>query len=141
VQAYREAGREAGVPPERLRVAVFKDFCIAATREQALALREKVLRAFYDEHILGFGYLVDERGRHLYNPPRSHPLYAQFVESIFAGTPEMVVAEIERYERLGVEAMFVATGQKELFAREVLPAFRKRGAGDEKARAPEEERA
>jgi len=134
VQAYREAGRKAGVPPERLRVAVFKDFCIAATRERALALREKVLRAFYDEHILGFGYLVDEAGRHLYNPPRSHPLYVQFVESIFAGTPEMVIAEIERYERLGVEAMFVATGQKELFAHEVLPAFRKRGAaGEEKS--------
>jgi len=125
VRAYHEAGREAGFPPQVLRVAVFKDLCLAATREQALALRDVVLHAFYDEHILGFGYLVGEDGQHLYNPPRSHPLYKRFVDSIFAGTPEMAIAEIQRYEMLGIEAMYVATGQKDLFAREVMPAFRK----------------
>ncbi len=126
IRAYREAGATAGVPAERLRVAVFKDFCLAASLERALALREKVLRWFYDEHILGFGYLVDEDGQHLYNPPRSHPLYRRFVESIFCGTPEAAVAEVRRYEEIGVEAMFVSTAQRELFAREVLPAFRGR---------------
>lgn len=126
ILAYREAGRAAGVAPERLRVAVFKDFCLAATVEAAQALRVKVLRWFYDEHILGFGYLVDEDGQHLYNPPRSHPLYQRFVESIFCGTPETAIEETRRYEQFGVEAMFVSTAQRELFASQVLPAFRAR---------------
>ncbi|MFQ5666514.1 MAG: LLM class flavin-dependent oxidoreductase [Candidatus Binatia bacterium] len=126
VGAYREAGQAMGFPPEVLKVAVFKDFCLAATLDEARALRDKLLRGFYDEHILGFGYLVDENGRHLYNVPRSHPLYQRFVDSIFPGTPERVIGEIERYERLGVEAMYIATGQRELFAREVMPAFRRR---------------
>ena len=51
MRAYHEAGREAGFPPQVLRVAVFKDLCLAATREQALALRDVVLHAFYDEHM------------------------------------------------------------------------------------------
>jgi len=126
VQAYREAGREEGVPPDSLRVAVFKDFCLAPTVEKAERVRGRMLEWFYDEHILGFGYLVDESGKHLYNPPRSHPLYQRFVEGIFAGTPEMAIAEVQRYERLGVEAMFVATAQRDIFAREVMPAFRRR---------------
>ncbi|MBI4517607.1 MAG: LLM class flavin-dependent oxidoreductase [Deltaproteobacteria bacterium] len=125
VHAYREAGRAAGFPPQALKVAVFKDLCLAASREQAVKLRQTLLRAFYDEHILGYGYLVDEAGEHLYNPPRSHPLYQQFVASIFAGTPQMAIAELQRYEMLGIEAMYVATVQKELFVKEVMPAFRK----------------
>jgi alkanesulfonate monooxygenase SsuD/methylene tetrahydromethanopterin reductase-like flavin-dependent oxidoreductase (luciferase family) len=125
VRAYRAAGREAGFPPQVLKVAVFKDLCLAAGRAQAIALRETLLRDFYDEHILGFGYLVGENGQHLYNPSRSHPLYQRFVESIFADTPEMAVAEIQRYEMLGIEAMYVATMQKDLFVKEVMPAFRK----------------
>ncbi len=123
-RAYREAGREAGFALQNLRVAVFKDFCLAGTVDEARALREKMMRTFYDEHILGFGYLVDETGQHIYNPTRSHPLYQRFVESIFTGTPEMAIAEIRRYEALGVAAMFVATAQKRLFAEEIMPAFR-----------------
>jgi alkanesulfonate monooxygenase SsuD/methylene tetrahydromethanopterin reductase-like flavin-dependent oxidoreductase (luciferase family) len=125
VRAYREAGREAGFPPQALKVAVFKDFCIGRSVDEAKALREFVLVNFYDEHILGFGYLVDEDGQHLYNPPRTHPLYQRFVESVFVGTPDMVIKEVQRYEMLGIEAMYVATAQKELFVKEVMPAFRK----------------
>ena len=124
IAAYRAAGAEAGVAPNALRVAVFKDFCLAARREAAIATRDVVLRDFYDEHILGFGYLVDEDGRHLYDPPRDHPLYRRFVESIFVGTPAEAVEEVRSYEALGVEAMYVSTMQKELFATEVMPAFR-----------------
>lgn len=126
IRAYRAAGREAGVPAGRLRVAVFKDFCLGARREQAEAVRDVVLRDFYDEHILGFGYLVGEDGRHLYRPSREHPLYRRFVDGIFAGTPEQAVVEIGRYAALGVEAMYVATPQKDLFVAEVMPALRPR---------------
>ncbi len=132
VRAYREAGREANIAPQDLRVAVFKDFCLAGTLAEARTLRDMMMRAFYDEHVLGFGYLVAENGQHIYNPSRSHPLYQRFVDSIFIGTPEMAVAEIRRYEALGVDAMFVATAQKQLFANEVMPAFRSREAVKER---------
>jgi alkanesulfonate monooxygenase SsuD/methylene tetrahydromethanopterin reductase-like flavin-dependent oxidoreductase (luciferase family) len=126
VAEYRRAGAAAGVPGPDLKVAVFKDFCLAGRKADALAQRDVLLRDFYDEHILGFGYLVDEDGRHVYDPPRDHPLYRRFVESIFVGTPEDAVTEMRRYETLGVDAMYVATMQKELFMTEVLPAVRRR---------------
>jgi alkanesulfonate monooxygenase SsuD/methylene tetrahydromethanopterin reductase-like flavin-dependent oxidoreductase (luciferase family) len=125
VLAYREEGRKAGHPPEVLKAAVFKDFCLAATREEALKVREFVMSAFYDEHILGFGYLVDEEGNHLYNPPRTHPLYKRFLGAICTDTPDEAIKEVARYQKLGIDAMYVSTGQKELFAKEVLPAFKK----------------
>lgn len=121
VEVYRQAGREAGWPESELRVAVFKDFCLAPTPGEALEIREQVLAAFYEEHILGYGYLVDDTGRHLYNPPRDHPLHRQFVESIFCGTPEMAVEELKRYEAIGVEAVYPATGQVDLFVKSVMP--------------------
>jgi alkanesulfonate monooxygenase SsuD/methylene tetrahydromethanopterin reductase-like flavin-dependent oxidoreductase (luciferase family) len=126
VAAYRQAGTDAGVAPAELKVAVFKDFCVAARREDALAQRDVLLRDFYDEHILGFGYLVDEDGKHVYDPPRDHPLYRRFVDSIFTGTPDEAIAEIRRYETIGVDAMYVATAQKDLFVKEVMPAVRRR---------------
>ena len=39
-----------------------------------------LIDAFYDEHILGYGYLVDENGKNLYNPPKDHPLYQRFIQ-------------------------------------------------------------
>lgn len=126
VRTYRDAGRAAGFSAHELKVAVFKDFCLAAKLDEARGLRDMMMRSFYDEHILGFGYLVDDDGEHIYNPTRSHPLYQRFKESVFAGTPEMAIDEIRRYESLGITAMYVATAQKQLFAREVMPAFRVR---------------
>lgn len=124
IAEYRRAGTEAGHPASALRVAVFKDVCLAATEAEARALRDRLLADFYDEHILGFGYLVDENGNHLYNPPRTHPVYRRFVESIFCGTPDGAVEELRRYAAEGVEAVLVATLQRDLFAREVLPHVR-----------------
>jgi alkanesulfonate monooxygenase SsuD/methylene tetrahydromethanopterin reductase-like flavin-dependent oxidoreductase (luciferase family) len=99
---------------------------LAARKADALAQRDVLLRDFYDEHILGFGYLVDEDGRHVYDPPRDHPLYRHFVESIFTGTPDEAIDEIRRYEALGIDAMYVATAQKDLFVKHVMPAIRRR---------------
>lgn len=124
VLAYREVGREAGFPPQVLKTAVFKDFCLARSVDEAKAMRQVLLDVFYDEHILGFGYLVGEDGEHLYNCPKNHPLYQRFIESIFIGTPEMAIREMQRYEMLGIDAIYIATNQKELFVKEVMPAFR-----------------
>ena len=123
IEAYRQAGREAGWSESQLRVATFKDMCLASSVSRAEEIRLQVMRAFYDEHILGYGYLVDETGQHLYNPPKDHPLYRRFVESIFCGTPEMAVAELKRYEAIGVEAVYPATWEGDLFVKEVMPHF------------------
>jgi alkanesulfonate monooxygenase SsuD/methylene tetrahydromethanopterin reductase-like flavin-dependent oxidoreductase (luciferase family) len=126
IRVYHTAGREAGFAPHDLKVAVFKDFCLAPSLNEATAVRDAMMRSFYDEHILGFGYLVDETGQHIYNPTRSHPLYQRFVDGLFVGTPAMAIAEIQRYQTLGITAMYVATAQKQLFATEVMPAVRGR---------------
>ncbi len=123
VHEYRRAGREAGWPEERLRVAAFKDVFIGNTMPEAESLRDVMLDVFYEEHILGYGYLVDDSGRHVYNPPRDHPMYTRFVDSLFCGTAEMVVEELKRYEALGVEAVFLPSPQRGLIADEIMPEF------------------
>lgn len=123
VGEYRRAGAEAGWPEERLRVGAFKDVCIGDTVAEAEAMRQMFIDAFYEEHILGYGYLVDDEGRHVYNPPRDHPMYQRFVDGIFCGTVEMVVEELKRYEALGVEALFLASPQQALVAEKVMPEF------------------
>lgn len=125
VAEYRRAGREAGFADSQLRVASFKDVCIGNTMEEAEGLRKVLMESFYDEHILGYGYLVDEDGRNVYDPSKQHPLYRRFVESLYCGTIEMVVEELERYEELGVEMVFLPSQQRELIAKEILPEFRK----------------
>jgi len=92
--------------------------------KEAEGLRQALMDGFYDEHILGYGYLVDEKGQHLYNPPKDHPLYRRFVDSLFCGTIEMVVEELRRYEEAGVQAIFLPSQQRELIAKEILPEFR-----------------
>jgi alkanesulfonate monooxygenase SsuD/methylene tetrahydromethanopterin reductase-like flavin-dependent oxidoreductase (luciferase family) len=123
VKEYRRVGREAGWPEEQLRVASFKDVCIGDTVADAEELRQALIAGFYEEHILGYGYLVDDRGEHVYNPPRDHPIYQRFVDSLFCGTLEMVIEELKRYEKLGVEAVFVPSMQRELIASEIIPEF------------------
>jgi alkanesulfonate monooxygenase SsuD/methylene tetrahydromethanopterin reductase-like flavin-dependent oxidoreductase (luciferase family) len=124
VMEYRRVGREAGFSEDELRVAAFKDVCIGNTVEEAEGLRQVLIDNFYDEHILGYGYLVDEDGKNLYNPPKDHPLYQRFISSLYCGTVEMVVEELQRYEALGVEMVFLPSQQREQIAREILPAFR-----------------
>lgn len=123
VREYRRAGREAGWPEERLRVAAFKDVFIGGTVAEAESLRQVMLDVFYEEHILGYGYLVDDGGEHVYNPPPDHPIRGRFVDSLFCGTSEMVVEELKRYEALGVEAVFLPSPQRRLIAEEVMPEF------------------
>jgi len=91
---------------------------------EAEGLRQMLIDSFYDEHILGYGYLVDENGKNLYNPSKDHPLYRRFVSSLYCGTIEMIVEEFKRYEALGVEMVFLPSQQRELIAKEILPEFR-----------------
>lgn len=124
VKEYKQAGKEAGFDESQLRVAAFKDVCIGETMEDAEGLRNMLVNSFYDEHILGYGYLVDENGKNLYNPPKDHPLYERFIRSLFCGTVEMVIEEIKRYEALGCEMIFLPSQQREQISQEILPEFR-----------------
>jgi alkanesulfonate monooxygenase SsuD/methylene tetrahydromethanopterin reductase-like flavin-dependent oxidoreductase (luciferase family) len=124
VAEYRRAGREAGFADSQLRVASFKDVCLGNTMQEAEGLRKMLMDGFYDEHILGYGYLVDEKGKNLYNPSKEHPLYQRFVRSLYCGTVEMVVEELKRYEALGVQMVFLPSQQRELIAKEILPEFK-----------------
>lgn len=124
VEEYRQAGREAGHPEERLRVAAFKDVFIGDSLAQAEGLRNIMIDAFYAEHILGYGYLVDDDGKQVYNPSEEHPMYRRFVDSLFCGTLDDVMAELRRYEDLGIEAVFLPSIQRELIAAHVIPEFR-----------------
>ena len=82
-----------------------------------------ILDNFYDEHILGYGYLVDDNGRHVYGTTRDHPIYQRFVSRIFCGTLDMVVEELKRYEALGVHAVSIG-GDKKLISEKIFPEFR-----------------
>jgi alkanesulfonate monooxygenase SsuD/methylene tetrahydromethanopterin reductase-like flavin-dependent oxidoreductase (luciferase family) len=124
VKEYRRFGREAGWPEEKLRVAAFKDVCMGENLEEAQGLRQVLIDGFYEEHILGYGYLVDEDGNHVYNPPKNHPMYQRFVDSLYCGTPEMIIEELKRYEALGIEAIFMPSPQRELLSTRVFPEFR-----------------
>jgi alkanesulfonate monooxygenase SsuD/methylene tetrahydromethanopterin reductase-like flavin-dependent oxidoreductase (luciferase family) len=127
VHEYRRIGREAGWPEERLRVAAFKDVFMGTTVAEAESLRQIMIDMFYAEHILGYGYLVDDDGQHVYDASEDHPMYQQFVDSLFCGTTGDVIDELKRYEELGVEAVFLPSPQRQLLADEVLPAFGEAG--------------
>lgn len=124
VKEYRRIGKEAGWPPEQLRVAAFKDVFIGNTVAEAESFRQIMIDMFYAEHILGYGYLVDDAGEHVYDASEDHPMYQQFVDSLFCGTAEMVIDELRRYEDLGVEAVFLPSPQRELLSRDVIPLFK-----------------
>jgi alkanesulfonate monooxygenase SsuD/methylene tetrahydromethanopterin reductase-like flavin-dependent oxidoreductase (luciferase family) len=123
VKAYREAGRAAGWPDDVLRVAAFKDVFIGDQAGEAEFLRQMMVDAFYAEHILGYGYLVDEDGNHVYGAGEDHPMYRRFLDSLFCGTVDDTIRELKRYEELGVEAVFLPSIQRELISSRILPEF------------------
>ncbi len=124
VKAYKEAGREAGWPEERLKIAAFKDVFVGDTIVEAEIMREMMVEGFYREHILGYGYLVDDNGDHVYNPDENHPMYRRFLDSLFCGTVDETITELKRYENLGVEAIFSPSIQRELISTQIMPAFK-----------------
>jgi hypothetical protein len=81
-----------------------------------------MLKNFYEEHILGYGYLVDEKGNHLYNPPKDHPIYQRFRDSIFCATVEMAVEEVRRFEKLDIHAIYM--GNRDVVAEKIMPEFK-----------------
>ena len=125
VKEYRRVANDAGWPEDKLRIAAFKDICIGDTMEEAQGYRQMAVDMFYEEHILGYGYLVDDEGKHIYNPPHDDPIYQRFIDGIFCGTPEMVIEELKRYEALGISAVAAATFQTQVFAEKIMPEFKR----------------
>jgi alkanesulfonate monooxygenase SsuD/methylene tetrahydromethanopterin reductase-like flavin-dependent oxidoreductase (luciferase family) len=128
IEEYRGFARDAGHQPERLRVAIFRDVFVGETVDEARAARQTYLDVYYNEHIRSYGYLLDDDGNPLYEPPFDHPAYLRFVDSLYCGTYGMVVDELKRFERLGVHSITVPPIQIAAFSKHVLPAFSKRAA-------------
>ena len=105
-------------------MAAFKDVFIGDTMGEAEFLRKMMIDTFYAEHILGYGYLVDDEGNHVYNPDEGHPMYRQFLDSLFCGTLDETIRELKRYEALGVDAMFFPSIQRELLSTRIMPEFK-----------------
>ncbi|MCZ7530171.1 MAG: LLM class flavin-dependent oxidoreductase [Acidimicrobiia bacterium] len=124
VDEYRKAGREAGWPDEQLKVAAFKDIFLGETMAEAEMMRQVMIDSFYEEHILGYGYLVDDEGKHVYNPTPDHPMYRRFLDSLFCGTVGETVEELKRYADLGVEAVFIPSIQREIISTQIMPEFK-----------------
>jgi alkanesulfonate monooxygenase SsuD/methylene tetrahydromethanopterin reductase-like flavin-dependent oxidoreductase (luciferase family) len=136
VEAYRRAGREAGVPPDRLEVALIRNVCIAETKADAeRSLWEDLMPEYHDQYF-DFGMLLDEHGRPLRGITREHPVYREVIGNILVGTPDDVAAQVARFAALGLAAFMprlVFTHFKSeaglramrLFAEGVMPQFRK----------------
>jgi alkanesulfonate monooxygenase SsuD/methylene tetrahydromethanopterin reductase-like flavin-dependent oxidoreductase (luciferase family) len=123
VKTYKEEGRKAGYRDDQLRLAAFRDVFIGDSVKEAEEMRDYYLHAYYDEHIRAYGYLIDDDGQPLFWPDYDHPVYQRFVASLYCGTVEMVIEEIQRYRDLGIEALTVPPGQMEIFAKHIIPAF------------------
>lgn len=123
VGAYREEGHKAGFTDDQLRLAAFRDFFIGETVREAEEMRDFYLHEYYDEHIQAYGYLIDDDGTPLFWPGKDHPVYQRFADSLYCGTVEMVIEEIQRYRDLGIEAICVPPGQMDIFAEHIIPNF------------------
>jgi alkanesulfonate monooxygenase SsuD/methylene tetrahydromethanopterin reductase-like flavin-dependent oxidoreductase (luciferase family) len=122
---YHQFGKEAGHSPDKLRVTLFRDVFVGDTVAEARDARDWFLEVYYNEHIRCYGYLLDDKGEPLFNPPFDHPAYVAFVNSLLCGTYDMVVTELKRFEALGIRSITVPPTQLEGFSKHVLPEFRK----------------
>ncbi len=48
-------------------------------------------------------------------------MYRRFVDSLFCGTLDQVLEELQRYADLGIEAVFLPSFQRELIASRIIP--------------------
>jgi len=56
------------------------------------------------------------------NPPKDHPIYQRFYNSLACVTPEMAVEEVKRHEQMGIDAIYM--GNRDLVAKYILPEFK-----------------
>jgi len=125
---YHDAGAKAGYGQDQLKVAVFRDFFVGDTVQEAKDARQWYLDCYYNEHIRCYGYLADDEGNPLYNPPFDHPAYLKFVDSLFVGTYDMAIEELKRIEKLGARSVTVPPIQLDAFSKHIIPEFRKTSA-------------
>lgn len=136
LEAYRRAGREAGVPSDRLKVALIRNVCIAETKAEAERILWEDLMPEYHDQYFDFGMLLDERGQPLRGITRDHPVYKEVIANLVVGTPDEVAEQVARFASLGVDAFMprlVFTNFKSeaglramrLFAEGVMPHFRR----------------
>ena len=135
IEEYRKAASDAGIPRTAQKVALTRDVCIAPTQAEAEQIMWHDRVATYDEQLVGFGFILDEKGDPLPELTRDSPAFDRVLRSLIVGTPDRVIAEIERYAALGLDvfaprlisAAFNSSKISqalELFGRHVIPHFR-----------------
>lgn len=134
-EKYFEGVRDGGRDPKDMKLCLVRDLAIAETMEEAKAVVTNELMPMYVEQLIGFGFLLDEKGQPLRDLPEDHPRYHALVDSIIWGTPEKVTREFQRFADLGYQyfmpRMFGVVWDvpkqfkmMELFAKQVIPYFR-----------------
>ena len=124
ITAYKAEARNAGFDDSKLRMAMLSDWFVGDTVNEAEEMRDYYLHEFYNEHIRAYGYLVDDEGKQLFWPEWDHPACKRFIDSLYCGTPEMIIEQIQRYKDLGIEAITVPPLQMDIFAKDIMPAFK-----------------
>jgi alkanesulfonate monooxygenase SsuD/methylene tetrahydromethanopterin reductase-like flavin-dependent oxidoreductase (luciferase family) len=135
---YFEGARAAGRDIKTLRIGLVRDVVIAETMEEAKAIVDRELMPVYQEQLIGFGFILDEKGEPLRDLPETHPAYQALLDSFIWGTPEKVMREFEKFVDLGfttfMTRMFGTVWNMpkqiemmELFSKRVMPHFRQLG--------------
>ncbi len=130
---YKTAAREAGVAESDIKVALFRDVCIAETQEEAQRIMDEDLLPMYEEQYVAYGYVPKASGSR--RALLAHPVFQEIIEASFVGTPAQIISKIEAYraavpfDHFMPRIMHISQKkdrlfqQMALFAREVIPYF------------------
>jgi alkanesulfonate monooxygenase SsuD/methylene tetrahydromethanopterin reductase-like flavin-dependent oxidoreductase (luciferase family) len=126
VKIYREAAREAGQPGY---ISAWREMFVAETREKAIEIARPHVEWLYQDRA------VSGHNQELPEADRIDVSFERVLEDRFIiGSPEECVAEIKKYQELGVEELILrcqwpgmpnADSRRavDLFGQEVLPHF------------------
>lgn len=140
---YDDYARQFGRDPATLKHAVFKDVMLGETQAEADLICDQEYWPANADQFIGFGFF------RFTNPDGSQMLEApaefktQFLDNQFGrprGTPEFVRGMLQPIRDYGIDTLIIRLGwanftsarqlrTMELFAREVMPMLREKGAG------------
>jgi probable F420-dependent oxidoreductase len=142
VAYFDDALRAVGRNPQTVEKPVMRELYVAPSSDQAWSEASEGIVYSYREELIGLGFGVvtqDDQGRPEVVTTRDHPIFEPHrlaADRMVIGSPDDCIEEIGRYQRLlgATEILFrvhhpgMPTSKVraclELFAREVLPAFR-----------------
>lgn len=134
-EIYKQSATKAGVAANDIKIALFRDVCIAESESEALKIMDEDLLPMYEEQYVAYGYVPEASGSR--REMLAHPVFQEIMESSFIGTPAQIIRKIEEYRAAVPFNHFMPRimnisqkkdrlfSQMELFSREVIPYFRR----------------